>query len=136
MNKILFGVKSLKVAVVGSRDIELEIQRKYLPENVTAIISGGARGIDKSARRLSQKYGLEYIEFLPDYGKYGARAPLVRNDRIVDTADMVVAFWDGKSRGTGYVIGLCRKTEKPIIVYTVENGHITDVKNENMPLRW
>ena len=136
MNKILFGVKSLKVAVVGSRDIELEIQRKYLPENVTAIISGGARGIDKSARRLSQKYGLEYIEFLPDYGKYGARAPLVRNDRIVDTADMVVAFWDGKSRGTGYVIGLCRKTEKPIIVYSVEIGHITDVKNENMPLRW
>ena len=126
----------MKVAVVGSRKIGLPIQRKYLPADTTAIISGGARGIDESARKLSEQYGFEYIEFLPDYKKYGMRAPLIRNEKIVDTADIVVVFWDGKSRGTGHVIGLCRKIEKPILIYTVENGHITDVKNENMPLRW
>lgn len=126
----------MKIAVVGSRKIELNIQRKYLPADTAAIISGGARGIDESARKLAEEYRLEYIEILPDYKKYGIRAPLIRNERIVDAADMVVAFWDGKSRGTENVIGLCRRKEKPTIIYTVENGHITDVKNENMPLRW
>ncbi len=126
----------MKIAVVGSRKTAFEIQRKYLPADTTAVISGGAKGIDESARKLAEEYGLEYIEFLPDYKKYGIRAPLIRNEKIVDMADMVVAFWDGESRGTGYVIGLCQRQEKPLIVYTVQNGRITDVKNENMPLRW
>lgn len=126
----------MKVAVIGSRGLDFEIQRKYLPENTTVIISGGARGIDKSAARLAGQYGIALEEYLPDYEKYGSRAPLKRNDEIIDRADIVVAFWDGKSTGTGYGISLCRKKEKPLIVYTVANGHIIDVQNQNMPLRW
>lgn len=126
----------MTVAVVGSRGLDFEILRKYLPFDTTAIISGGAKGIDKSAARLAKKCGIPMEEYLPDYEKYGIRAPLKRNDSIIERADMVVAFWDGKSKGTGYVINLCRKKEKPIIIYTVQDGHITDVKDENMPLRW
>lgn len=126
----------MKVAVIGSRGLDFEIQRKYLPADTTAVISGGARGIDKSAARLAEEYSIPLEEYLPDYAKYGSRAPLKRNDEIIDRADMVVAFWDGKSAGTGYVINLCRKKEKPIIIYTVIGGHIINVEDRNMPLRW
>lgn len=124
------------MAVVGSRGLNFEILRKYLPADTTAVISGGARGIDQSAARLAKQYGIPIEEYLPDYDQYGIRAPLKRNDVIIEKADMIVAFWDGKSRGTGYVINQCREKDKPIIIYTVKDGHITDVKDENMPLRW
>ena len=40
----------MKVAVIGSRDISIENLEKYLPDNVTEIVSGGAKGVDQSAK--------------------------------------------------------------------------------------
>jgi len=50
---------------------------------------------------------------LPEYRKYKRGAPLIRNKQIVDYADTVIAFWDGKSKGTESVIQYCIKTGKP-----------------------
>ena len=93
---------------------------KYLPEGVTEIGSGGARGVDTSAREYAHANGIKLTEFLPDYDKYGRRAPIIRNDLIVEYADMVIAFWDGKSRGTQYVIRKCRETNTPYKVFIPE----------------
>ena len=49
---------------------------------------------------------------MPEYERYGRGAPIVRNKQIVDYADEVVAFWDGKSKGTLSVIKYCEKTGK------------------------
>lgn len=106
----------MKVAVVGSRGLDFEILRKHLPAGTTAVISGGARGIDKSAARLAKQCGFAFEEYLPDYARYGVRAPLKRNDVIIEKADLIVAFWNGKSRGTGYVIRQCREKRKPMIL--------------------
>ncbi len=59
----------------------------------------------------------KYTEFLPDYEKCGKAAPIRRNDEIVDYADIVVAIWDGKSKGTKYVIDRCNKIGKSLIIY-------------------
>ena len=56
-------------------------------------------------------------EFLPEYNKYGNAAPLKRNLLIIDYADIVLAFWDGKSRGTKYVIDNCHKRNVKVVVY-------------------
>ena len=40
----------MKVAVVGSRNLQVDDLGKYLPDGVTEIVSGGARGVDTSAR--------------------------------------------------------------------------------------
>jgi len=37
----------------------------------------------------------------------------VRNKVIVDYADKIIAFWDGKSKGTLSVIEYAKKTGKP-----------------------
>ena len=56
-------------------------------------------------------------EFMPDYKRYGRGAPMKRNLEIIAYADFVLAFWDGKSRGTKYVIDNCKKQGVPIKVY-------------------
>jgi predicted Rossmann fold nucleotide-binding protein DprA/Smf involved in DNA uptake len=60
----------MKVAVIGSRNLTVDLS-KYIPEGTTAIISGCARGIDTCAANYAKENGLELIEFLPDYTKYG-----------------------------------------------------------------
>ena len=107
----------MRVAVVGSRNLIVDDLEKYIPKEATIIVSGGARGIDSCARDYARKKGLIMVEFFPDYEQYGRRAPLIRNDKIVDYADLVIAFWDGKSHGTKYVIDKCNETNKKISVY-------------------
>ena len=99
----------MKVAVIGSRGLTVNDLGKYLPEDTTEIVSGGAKGIDTCARDYALSHDLKLTEFLPEYSKYGRGAPLKRNLQIIEYADVVIAFWDGKSKGTKYVIGNCKK---------------------------
>lgn len=107
----------MKVAVIGSRSIRVKDLKKYLPENTTEIVSGGARGVDACAREYAYRNKLILTEFLPEYRKYGKKAPLIRNNLIVDYSDKVFAFWDGKSHGTKYVIDFCKQNNKRLTVY-------------------
>ena len=84
--------------------------------DVSEIVSGGAKGIDHDAEMYAQLHGIKTTIFLPDYEKYGKAAPIVRNKRIVDYADEVLAFWDGESKGTLSVIRYCEKQGKKITV--------------------
>ena len=53
----------------------------------------------------------------PDYRRYGKGAPFRRNQQIVAAADLVIALWDGASRGTAHTIELCRQKNVPVQVY-------------------
>lgn len=112
----------MKVAVIGSRGLMVNNLEKYLPKETTEIVSGGARGIDTCAREYAVKNNIKLTEFLPEYEKYGRSAPIKRNLLIIDYADYVLAFWDGKSHGTKYVIDNCKKKNKPVrILVKTEN---------------
>ena len=110
----------MKIAVIGSRSLQIPELEPYLPEKTTEIVSGGAAGIDRRAAQCAQRNGWKLTEFLPDYRCYGRAAPLVRNRQIVDYADAVVAFWDGHSRGTAYTVHYCRKTGKEVRVIRIQ----------------
>jgi len=107
----------MKVAVVGSRNLRVDDLGSYLPEELTELVSGGARGVDTSARLYARNHDICLTEFLPDYARYGRAAPLRRNVQIVEYADLVLAFWDGKSRGTKFVIDQCKKMGVPVKVF-------------------
>lgn len=53
----------MKIAIVGSRNINIDNIEKYLPENITEIISGGAKGVDTCAKKyaLEKKYKIQRI---------------------------------------------------------------------------
>lgn len=107
----------MKVAVIGSRRLTVKNLENYLPANTTEIVSGGAVGVDASAKEYARSHGLNLTEFLPEYEKYGRKAPLKRNIKIIEYADTVLAFWDGKSRGTAFVIRNCKSMNVPITVF-------------------
>ena len=102
----------MKIAIIGSRTIDLQNLSDYLPDNISEIVSGGAKGIDTLAAQYAREKGIALTEFLPDYARYGRGAPIVRNKQIVEYADEVLAFWDGKSKGTLSVIRYCEKIGK------------------------
>lgn len=83
---------------------------------ITAIVSGGAKGADSLAERYAQENGLEMVIYYPDWEKHGRAAGPIRNRLIVDEADAVVAFWDGKSRGTKSTIDLTLNKNKQLIL--------------------
>jgi predicted Rossmann fold nucleotide-binding protein DprA/Smf involved in DNA uptake len=115
----------MKIAIVGSRSLNAEIPDNCIPENVTEIISGAAKGIDTSARHFARKHHIFLTDILPEYDLYGKRAPLIRNDLIISMSDKVFIFWDGKSHGTGYIIKKCKEIGKPYVLYIYKENRFS-----------
>ena len=108
----------MKIAIIGSRNINLSTDelKEYIPEEAAEIVSGGAVGVDTAAREFAICNNIKLTEFLPDYQRYKRGAPLIRNKEIINYADAVIAFWDGRSRGTKFVIDECKKAGKNVKV--------------------
>lgn len=110
----------MRVAIIGSRNIRVANLGQYLPEGTTEIISGGAKGVDTCAREYAIAHGIRLTEFLPDYKRYGRGAPLKRNYSIVENAELVLAFWDGISRGTKHAMEYADKQGVPVRVIRMD----------------
>lgn len=111
----------MKLAIVGSRtfndyDLFLDFAQKYFRYEINTIISGGAKGADSLAKRFAKYWGFEYSEFLPNWNELGKSAGFRRNQQIVDECDVVLAFWDGKSKGTQDTINKAKKAKKPTFI--------------------
>ena len=110
----------MKIAIIGSRTITDANISIYIPRNTTEIVSGGAKGIDTLAREYAISNNIKLTEFIPDYKRYGRGAPLKRNMQIIEYADRIIAFWDGRSKGTEYVINECKKINKQVDIILFE----------------
>lgn len=117
--------------VVGSRTITdynyIKETLDYFLQNKSeiTIVSGGARGVDSLAERYAKErnYGLKI--FPADWDRYGKQAGYIRNDEmhkyISQFSDRgIVAFWDGKSKGTAHNFGLATKYDTPIKIVRME----------------
>lgn len=114
----------MKIAIVGSRNpgninIANEIEKRINIRNVDAIISGGAKGIDTLAAEYAKKNDVQLIEYRPDYAKHGRAATFIRNRLIIENADVVVAFWNGESRGTKYSIDYANKIGRETLIINI-----------------
>ena len=101
----------MRIAVVGSRSISATDIGTYVSDE-DEIISGGAAGVDSCAAEYAKTNGVKLTIFLPQYERYGRAAPIIRNKTIVDHADKIIAFWDGKSKGILSVIKYAEKRKK------------------------
>ena len=111
------------VAVIGSRSITEVDFGKILPENTTELISGGANGVDSLAASYAAQHNIPIRVIRPDYKRYFyRRAPLERNQLIVDTADFIVAVWDGSSTGTKDALTRAQNAGKPVRIYSPDGS--------------
>jgi hypothetical protein len=118
----LQGGDLMRVAVIGSRSAgneTLAMILRELPAGCSEIISGGAKGVDFFAKKAAGRLGLKYTCIRPRYQKYGRAAPLYRNNAIIEKADFVIAFWDGRSKGTRQAIACCISRRKPFRIFLI-----------------
>lgn len=114
----------MKIAIIGSRNpgdinFALELEKRINIQDGDAIISGGANGIDSLAADYAKGRNLQLVEYRPDYAQYGRGATFIRNRQIIENADMVVAFWNGESRGTKYSIDYAKKIGRTTLIVTI-----------------
>ena len=116
----------MKLAIVGSRTFDdyhffqQSICKKFIIPYIGCIVSGGAKGTDTLAEKFAHAHEIPTMIFLPEWDVYGKRAGFIRNEKIIKYADEVIAFWDGKSRGTKSSIDLAKKECKPMYIIYFE----------------
>lgn len=114
----------MKLAVIGSRNFSdshwLTKCLNLLHEEYTiaTIVSGGAKGADLMGQRWAEVRNIETEIYIPDWNLHGKSAGMIRNKDIVNSADLVIAFWDGISNGTRHSIDIAHSQKKPVLVYT------------------
>lgn len=112
----------VKVIVAGGRDFSnyalcKNALDKLYPTTDFDVVSGKARGADTLGERYAKEHGRCIHEFPADWDTYGKRAGYLRNSDMADFADVLVAFWDGSSKGTKHMIDLARR--KGLVVHVV-----------------
>ena len=109
----------MRVGIVGSRGFRPRWRVwevvDGLPSHAT-VVSGGARGPDTWAAERAVERGLVVVVHPADWDRYGRAAGPIRNAELVADVDTLVAFFDGKSRGTSDVIAKAQAAGKPVTV--------------------
>lgn len=118
----------MKLCIIGSRSIDkaefvFPVIEKFIKDHTTGkitIIAGGAKGVDQLAKTYAVTHGLDFVEFLPyhllDNVPFSSKYFFIRNKQMIDNADKVLVFWDGKSKGTEYGIKYSQKIAIPVMV--------------------
>lgn len=137
----------MKTIIAGSRhfnrvaNYELEcVIEDIIKENIiliTQVVSGDAKGIDQLGSKIAHKLGIPVKVFPAEwndiankpkheirynrYGAYWVKAGMHRNSIMRDYADVLIAIWDGKSKGTKDMIDKMIKAKKPTVVVKIED---------------
>lgn len=108
------------VIIAGGRDFnDYELLKRKCDfflknkENII-IISGTARGADSLGEKYAEERGYYVMRFIPNWEKDGKSAGFKRNAEMLKSADAVICFWDGKSKGTKHMIDITREKEIPL----------------------
>ncbi|QSV46890.1 DUF2493 domain-containing protein [Geobacter benzoatilyticus] len=117
----------MNVIIAGSRTItDYEVVRRAVDEaranglEVSAIIEGGACGVDALAARYAEEHGIEHIRVPADWGRYRQGAGKKRNELMAEMGDALIAIWNGASRGTKHMIECARKKGIAVQVVTLD----------------
>lgn len=112
-----------KVIIAGGRNFSNEILLaescdRLLKDLEVEIVSGGAKGADRLGEFYAIDRDFSISRFPADWEKHGKRAGYLRNQEMAEYADILIAFWDGQSRGTKHMIDIA--TERGLIVHVIK----------------
>jgi len=108
----------IDLAVVGLRKFQNKEYVFQILDNysnrfeINKIISGGADGVDTFAKEYAQSHEISFQVFKAEWKLYGRAAGPIRNKKIIENCDYVLAFWNGTSTGTKSSINLAKKYKK------------------------
>lgn len=111
----------MKVIVAGGRDFEdyervVVVLEKLLTRQDT-ILSGTAAGADRLGERFARSHALTLEEYPADWNAHKKAAGVIRNQQMAQAADCLIAFWDGKSKGTKHMIEAATRSNLEVHIY-------------------
>ena len=116
----------MKLIIAGGRDIhDYNLVLSGLEESEfkpTEIVSGGAKGVDALGERYAIEMNLPLHIFEANWEEHGRAAGPIRNRKMAENADALLAIWDGKSRGTKNMIETA--TKKGLLVYVKRTDEV------------
>lgn len=117
--------------VCGSRNLTAPIDRVFIRIKLSGfllstdtVMQGGCpQGPDSLAKKWALETGMDHEEVPAKWAEHGKAAGPIRNREMARRATSLLAFWDGKSRGTASMIweGL-KASLSPIHVYIKKGG--------------
>lgn len=106
----------MKVIIAGSRNftdyqkLKKECDQFLQNQKNIEIVSGDYyKGADKLGIQYANEKGFNLIKFPAEWNKFGKAAGPIRNKQMVNYADVLIAFWDRKSKGTASIIRFAKK---------------------------
>lgn len=118
-----------RVIIAGCRDytnydeargfIEYCIET-FQVKGTLVLLSGRCRGADQLGERFAKENGWTIEQYPAEWKKYGRAAGPIRNKKMIDECDVVICFWNGKSKGTGSLIQYAKEAGKLLAVKLVE----------------
>ena len=128
-----------RVIIAGTRDFsdyqllrdkcDAILSAKRQDSNII-IISGTARGADRLGERYARERGYEIRQFPADWLNDEKKAGPIRNAKMADNADALIAFWDGQSRGTKNMIETAKRKGLAIRIINLSNEKKNATGNE------
>ncbi len=118
-----------RVIIAGTRDFsdyqllrdkcDVILSSKRQNSNII-VVSGTARGADRLGERYARERGYEIRQFPADWLNDEKKAGPIRNAKMADNADALIAFWDGQSRGTKNMIETAKR--KGLVIRTIDTN--------------
>ena len=102
----------MKTIIAGSRSIKdlkvlekaIQVQRMSGLGNITEVVCGCAFGVDFLGQLRAKANNIPIKHFPADWYKQGRGAGFIRNIEMAKYADVLLAIWDGESKGTQHMI--------------------------------
>ena len=130
----------MKIVIAGSRNFNnydfLENKINELIKNkqidITEIVSGKAKGADFLGEKYASLNNISIKEFPANWNLYGKKAGFLRNQEMGNYADVLIAFWDGNSKGTKHMIDYMKSLKKQVFVFNFKEQKIKYIENGNI----
>lgn len=101
----------MRLIVAGGRefaDYDL-LCSKLNDMKIDEIVCGKARGADTLGERYAKEHNIQIAYFPADWDRFGQSAGYKRNYEMAKYATDLIAFWDGKSKGTKHMIDIASR---------------------------
>lgn len=114
----------MKIIIAGGRDfidyelLCLKVDKILSQQDEIEIVSGTANGVDKLGERYAIEHGYKLKRFPADWNYFGKKAGFIRNEDMAEYSDALIAFWDGKSKGTEHMIKTAK--EKDLLIRIIK----------------
>lgn len=110
------------VCICGSRDItNINLDLFLDPNHIGCIVEGAAKGVDTLAKQWAKRNKIEFVEYPAQWRIYGKKAGIIRNKEMIDFCDIVVAFWNGYSKGTLNSIQYAKEMKIPCFIHLIQS---------------